>query len=248
MSSSSGLEIAASAASRAVFARGRARPHHRHAGLRHDRAHVGEIDVDQARPGDQLGDALHGTLQHGIRRLERIQQGRRAAEHLQELLVRNGDQRIDVLRELEHALIGDARALVAFHLERAGHHRDGEDAELLRDLRNHGRGAGAGAPAHAGGDEQHVAALDQLDDPIAILHCRLTAHLGVGARAQALGDVAADLQRGAHLGVLERLRVGVDADEIDALETGLHHVRDRVAAAAAHAQHLDDGALTVRVH
>ena len=26
---------------------------------------------------------------------------------------------------------------------------------------------------------------------------------------------------------------------------GLHHVRDRVAAAAAHAQHLDDGALTI---
>ncbi len=38
--------------------------HHRHAGLRHHGAHVGEVDVDEARTGDQLGDALHGALQH----------------------------------------------------------------------------------------------------------------------------------------------------------------------------------------
>jgi len=48
--------------------------------------------------------------------------------------------------------------------------------------------------------------------------------------------------------VLERLRIGIDADEIHTLETGLDHVRDRVAAAAADAQHLDDRALTERVH
>jgi hypothetical protein len=75
MSSSSGLEIAASAASRARSSpAAAARSHHRHAGFRHDGAHVGEIDVDQARPRDQFGDALHGTLQHGVRRLERIEQ------------------------------------------------------------------------------------------------------------------------------------------------------------------------------
>ena len=198
--------------------------------------------------GDQFRDALHRALQHGVRRLERIEQRRGAAEHLQQLLVRNGDERVDVLGQLQHALVGDARALVAFHLERPGDHRHRQDAELLRDLRHHGRRARAGAAAHAGGDEQHVAALDELDDAVAILHRRLTADFRVGAGAQALGDVAADLQCGAHLGVLERLRVGVDADEIHALEAGLHHVRDRVAAAAAHAHHLDDGALTVRVH
>ena len=42
----------------------------------------------------------------------------------------------------------------------------------------------------------------------------------IGARAQTLGDVAADLQSGLHLGVLQRLRVGVDAHELHALDAG----------------------------
>ena len=215
---------------------------------RHHGAHVGEVDIDEARAGDQFRDALHRALQHGVRRLEGVEQRGARPEHRQQLLVRNGDQRVDVLRQLHHALIGDARALVAFHLERLGDHRDGQDAELLGDLRHHRRRARAGAAAHAGGDEQHVAAFDQLDDAVAVFHRRLPADFRVGAGAQALGDVAADLQRGAHLGVLQRLRIGVDADEIHALEAGLDHVRDGVAAAAAHADHLDDGALAVCIH
>jgi hypothetical protein len=99
---------------------------------------------------------------------------------------------------------------------------------------DHRRRARAGAAAHAGGDEQHVATLDQLDDAVAVLHRRLPADLGIGAGAEALGDVAADLQRGLHLRVLERLRVGVDADELHAVDAAVErHVRDRVAAAAA---------------
>ncbi len=140
------------------------------------------------------------------------------------------------------------RTLGAFHVERPGDDRDGQDAELLGDLRNHRRRAGAGAAAHAGGDEQHVAALDHLDDAIAIFHRRLTTDLGIGAGAQALGDVAADLQCGLHLRVLQRLRIGVDADELDTLDTTGDHVGDGVAAAAAYADHLDDSVLAVCIH
>src|SRR4051794_1074634 len=38
---------------------------------------------------------------------------------------------------------------------------------------------------------------------------------------------------------VERLRIGVGAYEVDALDAFLDHVLDRVAAAAAHADHLD---------
>ena len=40
----------------------------------------------------------------------------------------------------------------------------------LATLRDHGSCARAGAAAHAGGDEQHVAAFDEFDDAVAILH------------------------------------------------------------------------------
>ena len=72
------------------------------------------------------------------------------------------------------------------HLEGLGHDGDGQDVELLRDLRDHRRRARAGATAHARRDEQHVAAFDELDDAVAILHRGLAADLGIGAGAEAL--------------------------------------------------------------
>ncbi len=92
------------------------------------------------------------------------------------------------------------------------------------------------------------AAVDHLDDAVAILHRGLAADLRIRAGAETLGDVAADLQERLHLGVLERLRIGVDADEVHALDAGVDHVRDGVAAAAADADDLDDCALAVGVH
>ena len=56
---------------------------------------------------------------------------------------------------------------------------------LLRDVGDHRRGAGAGAAAHAGGDEQHVGAVDQLGDAVAVLHRGVAADLGLGAGAEA---------------------------------------------------------------
>ncbi len=228
---------------RTVITGGTARAHHRHAGLGHHGSHIREVHVDQPWAGDQLGDALHCALQDGVGGLEGIQERGVAAQHRQELLVGNGDQRIDILRQLQHAVVGHARALVAFHLERPRHHCHREDAKLLGHLRHHWSRAGAGSTTHAGSDEQHVAAFDQLDDAVAILHRSLAPDFRVCPGAKTLGDVAADLQRGTHLGVLERLRVGVYADEIHTFDAGLHHVRYGVAATTAHPEHLDDGIL-----
>src|SRR3569833_1577146 len=80
----------------AILAGGAARTHHRHAHLAHHGAHVGKVDVDEARPGYQLGDALHRALQHIVGGLEGIEQGNALAQHRLLLLVGNGDLRIDV--------------------------------------------------------------------------------------------------------------------------------------------------------
>ena len=45
--------------------------------------------------------------------------------------------------------------------------------------------------------------------------------------------------------VVERLRIGVGDDEIDALDVGVHHVGDGVAARAADADHADPRAKLV---
>jgi hypothetical protein len=187
-------------------------------------------------------------LQHLVGRAECVEQGRLPAEYRQQFLVGNRDQRIDVLAEFGDAMVGDRHALDALHQERLGHDGDCQNAELLRHLGHDRRGARPGAATHARGDEQHVGTLDDLVDPVAILHRGLAADVGVGTRAETLRNVATDLQCRAHACAVQCLRVRVGTNEIDALDTGVDHVRNCVATAAAHADYLDYCALAVRIH
>ena len=121
---------------------------------------------------------------------------------------------------------------------------DRQDAEFLGGAGDHRCGAGAGAAAHAGGDEHHVRAGDRGADLLDGFLGRGLADLGLGAGAEAFGEVDAELNAvlGARGG--ERLRVGVGDDELDAVEAGRDHVVDGIAAGAADA---DDGDARLQV-
>ena len=139
------------------------------------------------------------------------------------------------------ALLGLARALAALELERLRDDADGQRADLvLGDLGDDGRGAGAGAAALAGGDEDHVGALQRLLDVVARLGGRAEADLGVRAGAQALRQVVADVELDVGVRHLQRLGVRVGRDELHAAQTRVDHAVDRVRTAAADADDLDD--------
>ena len=74
----------------------------------------------------------------------------------------------------------------------------------------------------------------------------LAADLGVGAGAEAAGELAADVELDVGVAHQQRLRVGVDGDELDALEADLDHPVDGVDAAAADADDLDDRQVVLR--
>ena len=108
-------------------------------------------------------------------------------------------------------------------------------------MRRHDRrAAGAGAAALAGGHEDHVGALEDLLDLLAVVLGGLAADVGLGAGAQPAGELAADVELDVGVAHQQRLRVGVDRDELDALEADLDHAIDRVHPAAADADDLDD--------
>ena len=106
----------------------------------------------------------------------------------------------------------------------------------------------AGAAAHARRDEQHVRAAEDVGDPVAVLQGRLAAHFGVRTRPETLGHGRAELERGLGVEAPKRLGVGVGGDEVDAVDVAAQHVLDGVAAAAADADHLDDGVLRGAVY
>ena len=108
-----------------------------------------------------------------------------------------------------------------------------------------GARAGAGAAALAGGDEDHVGALQGLLDLRAVLLGGQPADLGIAAGAQTPGQLAADVELEIGIAHEQRLGVGVGGDELDAPQPGLDHAVDGVDAAAADADHLDDGEIVV---
>ena len=104
-----------------------------------------------------------------------------------------------------------------------------------------GRRPGAGAAALAGGDEHHVGALHHLLDLLVVRLGGAAPDLGVAAGAEAAGEVTPDVELEVGVAHQQRLGVGVDGDELHALQAGVDHPVDGVDAAAADADDLDDG-------
>ena len=88
-------------------------------------------------------------------------------------------------------------------------------------------------------DEDHVGAVERLEDLLGVLERRRSADVRVGAGAQSFRELGSDLQLDVRSVVLERLHVGVRDDELDALEAGARHAVHGVAAPAADADDLD---------
>ena len=221
-------------------------PHQRHAHVAHDRAHVGEIDVDQARDGDQIGDALHGVEQHLVCLLEGVEQRGALVGDREQALVGDGDQGVDGILELGDPVVGLLQPPLALEQERFGHHPDGQRPDAASDVRDDGRAARTGTAAHARGDEDHVCSLQRRGELLAVLERGLAADLRVGAGTEPLGHHRAELDLGRGAVVMQRLAVGVRGDEIDAGQPGEDHRVERISAAAADTDHLDFRAELVR--
>ncbi len=104
-SSSSGEEIAALAASAQRFSPPAVpMPISAEPASLHDRAHVGEVEVDQAGDRDQVGDPLHALAQHVVGLAERVEHRGAPLDDRQQLLVRDHDQRVDDLAQALDAL------------------------------------------------------------------------------------------------------------------------------------------------
>ena len=167
--------------------------------------------------GDQVGDALDALAQHVVGHPERLESGVLFSTTCSS---RSFGITISVSTFSESSAMPRSAccaAAAALEAERPRDDADGERLELARELGDDGRGAGAGAAALAGGDEDHVGALQRLLQLVAALDRGRAADARVGAGAEAAGHLRADVDL--HVGVAhqQRLRVGVHGDELDAV-------------------------------
>ena len=84
------------------------------------------------------------------------------------------------------------------------------------------------------------APVQRLLDLVAVILGGLPTDLGIAAGPEAARELAPDVELDVGIAHQQRLRVGVDRDELDALQAGVDHAVDRVDAATADADDLDD--------
>jgi hypothetical protein len=177
---------------------------------------------------------------------ESVHQADVGVAELQESLIGDDDQRVAGLAQLTDAGFGLAAAPLALEVERAGDDADGQRAELLGDRRHDGCPAGARAATLAGGDEDHVGALEELLDVVTVVFGGASPDLRVGTGAETARRIAPDVEL--HVGIAHEqcLRIGVDRDELDALEALFDHPVDGIDATTANADDFDHGQVVVR--
>src|SRR5579875_2018917 len=222
-----------------VVARAAADGHQRRARLGHDGLHIREVEVDQAGLGDQLRDALDALPQHIVHDHEGGLQRGPLLDHLQQALVGDSDQGVDLVLQARQALLGNLATAGALEVERLGHHCHGQRTAALGDLSHHGGGAGAGPPAHAGGDEHHIGLAAQVEQLLGTLLGGALPDRGIAARAEAPGQLLADGDADRRLRALQRLLVRVQRGELDTTHASLDHAIDGVAAATTDPDHQD---------
>src|SRR5665647_2854996 len=154
------------------------------AGVLHDGAHVGEVEVDQTGDRDEVGDALDAVAEDVVGVLERLDDTGVAFHHLQEAVVGDADDRVGDVPEGIDALQGLAQAAIALEAERLGDDGDAHaaDADDL-DGRHVGpsfddRVLGAALARHA----TPVGAPEELAQ--SILHARTICHSAPPARGR----------------------------------------------------------------
>ncbi len=225
----------------AVFAFGFAHAHHGCAHAAHDRADVGEIEIDQAGHDHQIGNASDTGIQHIICHAEGFGEGRTVIRDAEKVLVRHDDHRVDVFLDASEAFFRKGHAARAFKTERLGDHGDGQNVHFLRGPRNHRGCAGSGSAAHASGDEDHVGAFEALADLIHGFFGGFRANVRAGACAKARGRFRAELDAVFRFGTGKGLSVSVGNDKLDTLQVCLDHVVDGIASGTANTKDQDPG-------
>src|ERR1019366_2027063 len=225
---------------RAFGAAGGGRTHDGVSHASHDGLHVGEVAVDDAGDGDDVGDPLHALAENVVGNAEGFEEAG-VFGNGEQLFVGDDDGGVDRLHQFGDAALGLLHAAFAFERERLGDDGNGERAHFAGQGRDDGSGSGAGAAAESGGDKYHVGAFEGFDDLVGIFERSFAADFRIRACAQTIRQFHAELQLHGGVRHAQRLQVGVGDDEFNALDAGIDHAVDRVAAASTYADDFDLG-------
>ena len=118
----------------------------------------------------------------------------RSVDGGEQAIVRDDDERVDVLAQTFDGFQSLVVPLTTFKLERHGDDAHGQNTGALGNLRDDGRRAGARTTTHTRGNEHHIRTCERLLDGRSALLRSLLTNLRVPAGAQTSRELGADLQ------------------------------------------------------
>ena len=205
----------------------------------HNRCNIREVQIDKARNSNQLRYIRNRLTEYTVRDLKCILKGDLLLGYVLKTLVRDDNQRVNILVEFVDTAERLFQTLLALKCKRTSHNANRQDAHFTSNLRHHRRRAGTGAAAHAGSDKYHMCVGKRRSDLILAFLCCLAADFRVCARALTLCQLFANLDLGAGLRIVQRLHIRVDRNKLNTLHTTFDHAVDRVAAATAYADYFN---------
>ena len=201
-------------------------------------AHVRKVEVDERGIDDKVGNAADTLLENFVGDAQRVHHRRILRNDAGDLIVRDDDERIDILSEVFQPLDSIVHALFAFKVERLGDDGDRQDFQIARNFRDDGSRTRTGAAAHARGDEQKVGILDRLGKYFFAFFRSGSADFRLRAGAETFGQSRTDLNFILRFGEEKDLLVRIDGNVACARDARLDHAVDRVVPCAADADDL----------
>ena len=215
--------------------------HHSRARVLHDRADIREVEVDETRDGDEVGNALNALTQRIVCDTERIEHASFLVDDLEQAIVRDDDERVDLHGKEVDALLCLVATETAFEAEGLRDDAYGKCADLFTgDLGNDWCSARARAAAFASSNEHHISISERFTDLCARFLCCLATDLRIRTCTQTARKLFADVDGLVCIREQQRLAIGIHCDEFNTAHARFNHAVDRVRAAAANSYNLDD--------
>ena len=160
----------------------------------HDGADVGEVEVDQTRNGNEIGNSLNTLTQRIVGDAECIEHAGLLFHNLEQTIVRDNDEGVYLLREIVDTLLCLIAAKTTLKAEGLGDDANGKGTDFLAsDFCNYRSCTGTSAAAFTCGNENHVGIGKSFANLGTGFLCCLTANLGVGTCTQTTGNFFADM-------------------------------------------------------
>src|SRR4030095_7876988 len=188
--------------------------HQGDAGLGHHGAHVGEVEIDETRLRYELGDPLDSLAQNVVDDAECLIDSRSTVDDVQDPVIRNDDQRVQLLAQARDTRLRIAAPSASFKGKWFGDDADGQRSALLRNLGDDGRSSGPGPTAHARGDKDHVRTPAHSLDFVGTFFGGLLTERRVAPRAEAPRNTPSEADPVWRPRAVERLLIGIQRREL----------------------------------